>query len=94
MVQRVQRCYSWFMFEVAVAGVVEDVSLLLLVMSSVLRDRIAQCTSQQWVADLNALRATNYVPISKPHMGWSHSHWAVEQCGVSYIVRIDSLVTR
>ena len=48
MVQRVQHCYSWFMFEVAVAGVVEDVSLLLLVMSSVLRDRIAQCTSQQW----------------------------------------------
>ena len=47
MVQRVQRCYSWFMFEVAVVGVVEDVSLLLLMMSSVLRDRIAQCTSQQ-----------------------------------------------
>ena len=44
--------------------------------------------------DLNALRATNYVPISKPHMGWSHSHWAVEQCGVSYIVLIDSLVTQ
>ena len=36
MVQRVQRCYSWFMFEVAVVGVVEDVSLLLLVKSSVL----------------------------------------------------------
>jgi hypothetical protein len=44
--------------------------------------------------DLNALRATNYVPVSKPHMGWSHSHWTVEQCGVSYIVRIDSLVTQ
>ena len=36
MVQRVQRSYSWFMFEVAVVCVVEDVSLLLLAMSSLL----------------------------------------------------------
>ena len=44
--------------------------------------------------DLNSLRATNYDPISKPQMDRSHNHWAAEQCGVSYIVLISSLVTQ